>query len=731
IELDNTYKEAYYNRAMVYNNLKKYELAIIDYTKAIELDNYDKKAYYHRGVVYDKLRRYKMALKDFLYVLNFDNTDEEAYNSIGIVYDNLKLYELAIKNYTRAIELNKNFVRAYRHRGIVYDRLEKYDLALKDLTKAIELDVYYFPSYQSRGIVYSNLKQHKLAIKDQTKVIDLNQYCLEAYNCRGSDYLALKKYELALKDFHQVIELDKKFSDVYANLGILYSEINNYQKMDFYMNLHLYYSFQVEQIKLSVEYLNLWQDHIYNYTFLLENFTIDFDSFLYVNYRNKIQFIQPIEDYYSFLSLSNSDKHSQESQRAILNYYLGSPIAAYIRYDEILDVDYYPLKAQELYYYALMADILKLDSVDILKAAIEDLSDIEDKSTKDLYYLGQLHLLNNDNSKALICFQNSQEFIPSLIQLISFEEDVATQKQLLEKLLKLDQDILIPYFTGYPKTAIKTKHSFETQFEHYFYTTELFTAVSKIKENYQLPEYLLGYNHLKIWEAFYLSDIEQTIIDKAFRNHKIQKLVDTIIQDLEVKLVSIEENDRTNYLEKIKHSLREDQDLAIREAFDSLLNTLKDDGNIENHLGQMIEDFRLEKAQLYLYFISYFYLQGNLNSYQAFVLFSYLIDIVSTKRSKAIRETIKVLIPSEFSELFLTTLGLSKYLHNLVHLSKAYHVLYEDYNEYQLQKESKYMTFKRNLNSYISMNKETLSEEMFAKKFQCFPAIIDHNLQSI
>ena len=290
---------------------------------------------------------------------------------------------------------------------------------------------------------------------------------------------------------------------------------------------------------------------------------------------------------------------------------------------------------------------------------------------------------------------------------------------------------MISYFTGYPKTAISTKNDFETQFAHYFYTTELFAAVSRIKENYPLPDYLQGYSYLKIWEAFYISDTEQASIDKALRNHQIEELVATITQDLQVKLVAIEDTNKTNYLEKIKYSLREDQDLDIREAFDSLLVTLKDGGNIENHLGQMIEKFQLKKAQLYLYFISYFYLQGNLNSYQAFVLFSYLIDIVGTKRSKAMKESIELLVPIEYRKLFLTTLGLSKHLYNSIHLYKAYNTFFEDYNEYQLQKESHYMTFKNNFNTYISMNKETLSEEMFAKKFQCFPAIIDHNLKSI
>ncbi|PTX63077.1 tetratricopeptide repeat protein [Kordia periserrulae] len=731
IELDKNYLTAYNNRGIIYRELKKYELALDNYTKAIELDKNYLTAYNNRGNVYHELKKYELALDNYTKAIELDKNDSDAYNNRGIIYRELKNYELALRDYTKTIELDKNDSEAYFNRGVVYKELKKYELALRDYTKAIELDKNYLKAYINRGNVYSKLKNYESALIDYTEAIELDKNYTDAYNNRGSVYYDLKNYELALKDYLQVIELNKEYSTVYLNLFLLYDDIGDFVKMKFYGHLYLYYSFKEREIELRSTVLNLWQDNIYNYKFLLENFAIDFDSFLFVNYKSKLQHIQPIEDYYNFLCISNLDQRTKESQRAILNYYLGSPVAAYIQYDEVLDEDYYPLTAQELYYYSLMADILKLDAEEILNAAIEELAEKEDKSAKDLYYLGQLYLLNSNEVEANECFKNSQEFVPSFILFMSFEKDKATQKQLLEKLLKLNQDVLISYFTGYPRTTIETENSFETQFEHYFFTTELFAAVSKIKERYQLPEYLQGYNHLKIWETFYLPDSEQAIIDKAFQNHKIQELVDTITQDLEIKLVSIDVTEKTNYLEKIKHSLREDQDLDIREAFDSLLKTLKENGNLENHLGQMIEKFQLEKIQLYLYFISYFYLQGNLDSYQAFSLFSYLLETVSLKKSKAIKESLELLIPSDFSELFITTIGLSRHLYKLVHLHKAYNVLFEDYSAYQLQKESHYMTFKKNINTYISINKETLSEEMFNKKFQCFPAIIEHNLKNI
>ena len=64
----------------------------------------------------------------------------------------------------------------------------------------------------------------------------------------------------------------------------------------------------------------------------------------------------------------------RESQRAILNYYLGSTVAAYIHYDELLDVQYDSLSAQELFYYGLMADMVNMEAEIISTDSIEQIT---------------------------------------------------------------------------------------------------------------------------------------------------------------------------------------------------------------------------------------------------------------------------------------------------------------------------------------------------------------------
>lgn len=753
---------AYYNRGCVYQELELFDLALGDYN-FLEKETQDANVYTARGSLYHELHNYELALQDFNIAITIDSKFALVYVYRGLLYADLKKYELAIQDYTTAIQQSPDYSIAYFKRGIVYISIKKYELAIQDYTKVIALDSEDDEAYHNRGRAYSELFKYNLALEDYNQSIILNPNNHIVYCSRGTVYTALQKYDLAIVDYNQAIALNAKdhisyfnrgnayhykknyasaiqdykivfhlapeFPLAYLNTALDYYALSEFGKIEFYINLFLYYSYKQKSIALKSGYLFLFKNA--NYKFILEQFHIEYDYLLNAQQNQQLNVIRPIETYYDYLCASNPDARTKESTYALLQYYLGSPVASYIHFDEVLDIHHLPLTAQELFYYGLMADILQLEATTIINDAIEALSSRITKDNNENYYLGQLYLLQNNIEAAHACFKMSKDFVPSLVMLMSLEEDEDAQQLLLKKLLEADESFVKCLFCGHKKTTIHLTNTFYEQFSTYFYTREVFSAVSKIKERYALPEELLPYKHHELWEVFYFSNKEQEQLDLALRNFEIEQIIKQITNDIDVQVTSIAEVDRTQYLKQIKHSLRENQHQTIREVFDQLIKTDEENGNIENHLGLLIEDFRLANAQLYLYFISYFYLQKKLDSYQALVLFAYLIDIVCKQNSKAIHESIKMLLPSSYTKLFLSSLGLSSHLFHLIHIIKAYNTLSDDFKAYELKKESHYMTFKNNFNLYISLNKETLSEAMFQKKFQCFPAIIHHNLNTI
>jgi TonB family protein len=98
---------AFYRKSAVAHIVKgEYDLAIVDYNKAIELKPDDAATYLNRG----------------------------------LAFYNKKSYDLAINDFNKAIELNPNEAAAYMNRGESYEKQGNSAKALADYQKAVELD---------------------------------------------------------------------------------------------------------------------------------------------------------------------------------------------------------------------------------------------------------------------------------------------------------------------------------------------------------------------------------------------------------------------------------------------------------------------------------------------------------------------------------------------------------------------------------------------------------------
>jgi Trypsin-like serine proteases, typically periplasmic, contain C-terminal PDZ domain len=98
----------FYQRALVYKQLNKYQSALIDVNKVFELTGKDltKYDYYLRSSIKKGMNDYIGALKDINKALELDVNDD--YNNYfkGIIQNNLNDYIGAIISFTKAIELN-------------------------------------------------------------------------------------------------------------------------------------------------------------------------------------------------------------------------------------------------------------------------------------------------------------------------------------------------------------------------------------------------------------------------------------------------------------------------------------------------------------------------------------------------------------------------------------------------------------------------------------------------
>ena len=201
-------------KARAYYGLKKYEEAIIDWSKAIELNSNDADLYNNRGWCKFELKKFEEALTDFDKADELDPNYANSYNGRGWCKLELKKFEEALTNFDKAIELNSNdaiyyegsgvcrslLANSYNGRGWCKYCLDKYEDAIIDLDKSIELDPNFANAYNGRGWCKYYLDRYENAILDFNKAIELNSNDDSRIGLAMSLYF-LKRYDEALENY--------------------------------------------------------------------------------------------------------------------------------------------------------------------------------------------------------------------------------------------------------------------------------------------------------------------------------------------------------------------------------------------------------------------------------------------------------------------------------------------------------------------------------------------------
>ncbi len=169
VYVSDKYADAY-SRGDEFANSGQYDLAIVEYTKAIELDPKVAEAYNNRGRAYIHKGQYDQAIADCNKALEIDPGHTYAYFHRGYAYAMKGQYNLAIADFTKVIELDPkyaNIANTYYGRGVAYCAKGQFDLAISDLNNAKKLD----PNLKGvdESIAQCTGKQKKVVPKSLTR----------------------------------------------------------------------------------------------------------------------------------------------------------------------------------------------------------------------------------------------------------------------------------------------------------------------------------------------------------------------------------------------------------------------------------------------------------------------------------------------------------------------------------------------------------------------------------
>lgn len=168
IKIEPTKVEYFDKRSSIYFSLKDYDSAINDLTHIIELEPNFPKVYFNRGNVYHEkgkiimygymekgkknlnelndsmtfileIKEWNLAINDLSKAIELDSEKGNAYFIRGTVFGIKQDWYASIADLTKAIEINPNFKDAYKNRAIAYLSVGETKKYSKDMEKYYEL----------------------------------------------------------------------------------------------------------------------------------------------------------------------------------------------------------------------------------------------------------------------------------------------------------------------------------------------------------------------------------------------------------------------------------------------------------------------------------------------------------------------------------------------------------------------------------------------------------------
>ncbi|NWJ94420.1 MAG: hypothetical protein HXX20_01410 [Chloroflexi bacterium] len=213
---------AFFERARVYYELKKYNEALDDVSAALALQRKWAEAWVLRAEIFALLRDYDSAFVNYDVALKLEPRRAPTYWSRARLYEYLALHSsqgdaepvyrekqghLALADYAMSLKLdpqNRSYVRAKAKLG---RQLHEYGQALTDYTHWLEIEPLNLLVRQERAEIFAKLALNEEAIADYTFLIDRHGTS-NLYEKRGLLYRTIGNFQLALKDLNIALNLE-------------------------------------------------------------------------------------------------------------------------------------------------------------------------------------------------------------------------------------------------------------------------------------------------------------------------------------------------------------------------------------------------------------------------------------------------------------------------------------------------------------------------------------------
>ncbi|CAH8530067.1 unnamed protein product [Heterobilharzia americana] len=422
-KVEQFYQNILYSKAFIYSILNDSKREIEIWTDLINCNPTNEKAYLQRAIVYQKLKMFHQANIDFTKILCLNPKSQEALFQCGLHQFYNNNWRQAIDYFQEVIINKPTHFEAHYFMAISLIKLYQYDRCLAELTACLYYQPLHYKALFTRGCLLAKVCPLQ-SLRDLTMCICIGnrKYRTLAIIYRGLKFYEMKQYTLAIHDFQTAIHDGcPQVLDVYRLLGLTYAQLklwsraiqtftegikNQTMPEDTHLLLcraEAYHSCgQYEKAIMDIQRVIHLKPNVAQYYLLLGH---------NLSQLSHIQLVQRFVQHYLNLSQiqNKNNNHEHVKQIALSYYYLGK----YNDADSVLSKSQTKHKSVQLDYvllHALVLDKLQRtnESVNLLENTLKKSAYLYRAQSKLRWIISQVEEASNLSMNQSACYHDEE-----------------------------------------------------------------------------------------------------------------------------------------------------------------------------------------------------------------------------------------------------------------------------------------------------------------------------------
>ncbi|OGF65147.1 MAG: hypothetical protein A2Y62_18295 [Candidatus Fischerbacteria bacterium RBG_13_37_8] len=202
-------------------------------TAELKAKNNSYRAYGALGYLYNEMKDFNNAKIQFEKAVAIKKNNDKAYAGLGFAQYNLEFYKEAEKSFRKAVKLDSNDFLNYYYLGLISEKIGKTKQAIAMYEKIMEMKIFLPEAYQHLIKLYSEtgkLEKYSDLTKKWEDYQHKNIASLKERFSKALRYTAEGKFEEALDEYEYIMKFDSSNPVVLNNVAFVYYDLNDMAK---------------------------------------------------------------------------------------------------------------------------------------------------------------------------------------------------------------------------------------------------------------------------------------------------------------------------------------------------------------------------------------------------------------------------------------------------------------------------------------------------------------------